>query len=335
MSDRCQWAPTRLQRLGGAFRASRAMLTAVELGVFTELAEEPLDAEALARRLGVRMPAARDFFDALVALELLERHDGRYANTAETDLFLDRHKPSYVGAMAEMQGRRGYQMWASLTDALRSGAPQTDAKGDFAALYQDPVRVRRYLSAMTAASTMAAKALARRFPWERHQTALDVGTAQGCVPVQLALAHAHLRVGGFDLPPARPVFEEYVASFGLADRVTFHGGDFTRDPLPEADVMVMGNLLCDFDLDGKRMLVQKAFSALPEGGALIVYETMIDDDRRGDAGALLTSLGVRLQKRGAFGFTPSECRRWLADAGFGQTWTEPLDEPRTMVVGVK
>ncbi|MDP9452087.1 MAG: acetylserotonin O-methyltransferase [Actinomycetota bacterium] len=328
-------SPEGIQQLGSAFRASKALLSAVELGVFTALADQPLDAAELAERTGIHPRGARDFFDALLALGMLVRTDGHYANTPEADFFLDRRKPSYIGGMAEMQSVSGYRLWSSLTQGLRSGAPQTDAKGDFNRLYEDQSRARRYLQAMTAGSLGSARVIAARFPWQRYQSILDVGTAQGCLPVQVALAHDHLRGGGFDLPAGQPIFEEYVRSFGLTDRLRFFPGDFLADPLPPADVLVLGNILCDLDLTQKSALLAKAHAALPVGGALIVYESIIDDERRHNASALLTSLAMILAKDGAFGFTGADCRRWMHEAGFVDTSVEPLEGPRSMVVGYK
>ncbi len=327
-------APTRIRQLGSAFRSSRVFLSAVELGLFSALGG-PLDACALAERIGIHRRGARDFFDALVALDMLERHDGLYANTGEATVFLDRASSSYIGGMAEMQAARGYDLWGALTSALRTGEPQTEAKGDFRLLYQDPARMRNYLRAMTAGSLEPARSIAGRFPWERFSTFVDVGTAQGCLPVQVALAHEHLSGQGFDLPVVAPLFEELVSSFGLEDRLRFHGGDLATDELPAAEVVVMGNLLCDFGLDDKKMLIGKAHAALPSGGALIVYESLIDDERRHNAGALLASLGMLLQKEVAFGFTGAECRAWMAEAGFTRSYVEALDGPRSMVVGFR
>jgi hypothetical protein len=175
-------APDRIMELGLGFWAAKALLSAVELGLFTELARCPMDGEALRRRLGLHERGARDFFDALVALGMLERRDGVYRNTAETDRFLDRAKPSYIGGILEMANERLYPFWARLTDALRSGRPQSEAGsggGSFEALYQDPARMGGFLRAMTGLSAATARAIATRFPWDRYGTFVDVGTAEG------------------------------------------------------------------------------------------------------------------------------------------------------------
>jgi SAM-dependent methyltransferase len=330
--------PDSILQLGMGFWGSKTLLSAVELGVFTELSAGPLDGEALARRLGLHPRSTRDFLDALVALHTLERNQDRYSNTPQADLFLDRNKPSYVGGMLEMANKRLYPFWGSLTDALRSGEPQNEAKrGEnfFAALYADPGRLEDFLKAMTGISLVTAKAIAEKFPWSQYQTLIDVGCAQGAVPVQVALAHPHLSGGGFDLPAVRPMFEQYVAANGLTDRLRFYPGDFFSDPLPAADVLVMGHILHDWNLDEKRRLLANAYEALPEGGALIVYESLIDDDRRENAFGLLMSLNMLIETPGGFDYTGADCVAWMRNTGFRETRVEHLLGPDSMVVGVK
>ncbi len=330
--------PDRIMQLGFAFWGSKALLSAVELGLFTELAKGPLDAENLRQRLDLHPRNARDFFDALVALGMLERQGDQYMNTPETDLFLDRAKPSYSGGFLEMASVRLYGFWASLTEALRTGQPQNEAKtgGDFfPALYQDPARLKGFAHAMTGISMGTTQVIARRFPWSRYRTFADVGTAEGCLPVQVALAHPHLSGAGFDLPPLGPIFDEYVASFGLRERLRFQGGDFLTDPLPGADVLVMGRVLHDWSLDERRMLLAKAYTALPEGGALLVYETIIDDERRENAFGLLMSLNMLIETPAGADYTRAECAAWMREVGFRETYTEHLLGPDSMVVGIK
>lgn len=330
--------PDLIMQLGFGFWASKTLLSAVELGVFTALAGGPLDFEALRGKLGLHQRSARDFLDTLVALRMLERNDGVYANTAESDLYLDAGKASYVGGILEMANRRLYPFWGNLTEALRTGRPQNEAKagGDFfAAIYASPQGLAGFLNAMTGISLPTAHALAARFPWAGVRSVIDIGAAAGSVPVELALAHPHLEAVGFDLPPVRPVFEAYVAQRGLAGRVRFHGGDFMHEDLPSAEVLVMGHILHDWDLEQKRMLVAKAHAALPRGGALIVYDQMIDDDRRKHAAGLLMSLNMLIETPGGFDYTGADCIGWLQAAGFVSVRQEALVGPYSMVVGVK
>jgi len=331
--------PEQILSLGLAFWGSKTLLSAVEIGLFSELAKGSLDFGTLSERLMLHPRSARDFLDALVALGMLERDGDRYSNTPETDLFLDRAKPSYVGGILEMANARLYPFWGSLTEALRTGEIQNEAKGGgedfFAAIYADPVRLEGFLKAMTGISLGAAMAIANKFPWERYETFVDIGTAQGGLPVQVASTHEHLSGGGFDLPGVGPIFEEYVNSHGLGERLRFYPGDFFADPLPKADVLVMGHILHDWNLEEKKRLLGKAREALPEGGALIVFDAVIDDDRRENAFGLLMSLNMLIETTGGFDYTGADCRSWMHEAGFRETYVEHLVGPDSMVVGIK
>jgi hypothetical protein len=334
-----QATPEAILQLGFAFWGSKTLLSAVELGLFSELAEAgALDGEALRERLGLHPRSARDFFDALVALGMLEREEDRYSNTPATELFLDRAKPSYVAGILEMANARLYPFWGSLTEGLRTGAPQNEAKGGgdfFAALYADPERLAQFARGMSAVSAGAGQAIAAKFPWRDHSSVIDIGCAEGAVPVQIALAHEHVTGGGFDLPPLEPIFDSYVAQFGLGERLSFTAGDFFAGSLPQADVLVMGHILHDWDLEEKRILLKKAYDALPDGGALIVYEAIIDDERRSNAFGLLMSLNMLIETPGGFDYTGADCRAWMQEAGFRESYVEPLVGPDSMVVGIK
>jgi len=233
---------------------------------------------------------------------------------------------------------RLYPQWGGLTEALRTGKQQNEAKGGentFAELYADPKRLKLFLAAMTGGSFQSAQAIAAQFPWRDYQTFVDVGCAQGCLPVQVALAQLHLGGAGYDLPAVGPIFEEYVAGFGLQDRVKFHAGSFFDDPLPKADVIVMGHILHDWDLPTKHMLLRKAYAALPAGGALVVHEAIIDDARCANVFGLLMSLNMLIETAGGFDFTGADCQAWMRDAGFRETRVEHLEGPNSMVVGIK
>ncbi|HWR51622.1 MAG TPA: methyltransferase [Bryobacteraceae bacterium] len=327
--------PDGIMQTALGFMAAKTLLSAVELGLFTELAKGPRDGNTLAESLGLHSRASRDFLDALVATGLLHREDGVYSNSTEADAFLDKNKPTYIGGIIEMANTRLYPIWGKLTDGLRTGQPQSENAPEktFADMYADAERMRHFLSAMTGLSVTTAQAIAARFPWNGYRTFCDIGCAQGAVPVHLALGNSHLTGAGFDLPVVEPVFREYVQSFGLQDRVHFTDGDFFKDPLPSADVLVMGHILHDWDLETKMMLLEKAWKALPKGGSLIVYEMMIDDERRTPPG-LLMSLNMLLETQGGFDYTGADCTGWMKKTGFRDTRVEQLGQ-ESMVVGVK
>jgi hypothetical protein len=326
-------------QLGLGFWGSKTLLSAIELGVFSELASGALSSAELIKKLRLHPRGARDFIDALVALGMLERDGELYRNTTETDQFLVRGKLGYIGGMLEMANERLYPFWGSLTEALQTGMPQNEMKtggaGLFEAVYGDPARLRLFLGAMTGLSMGASHAIAHKFNWKDYQTVVDVGGAQGGLLVQLCLTHPHLRGSNFDLPVVGPIFEEYVAANGLSDRLSFLPGSFFEDPLPAADVITMGHILHDWDLEQKRMLLDKAYQALPEGGALIVFESLIDDERRKNAFGLLMSLNMLVETPGGFDYTGKDCSEWMKAAGFKPASVVPLVGPDSMVVGVK
>jgi hypothetical protein len=326
-------------QVGLGFWGSKTLLSAIELGVFTELAKGPEEFAALRDRLGLHPRSAADFFDALVALGFLHRSGGTYSNTPETSLFLDRAKPSYIGGILEMANHRLFGFWNHLTTALKTGKPQNEAaRGGsdvFGQLYADPARLREFLHAMTGISHGANLAMALEFPWKEHKSFVDVGTAQGDLAVQIALANPHLRGIGFDLPQVAPIFEEYTAQTRTNERLSFVPGDFFKSDLPKADVVLMGHILHDWDLPTKKMLVKKAYEAVPERGALVVYESIIDDDRSKNVFGLLMSLNMLIETPGGFDYTAADCMGWMKEAGFRETRAQHLVGPDSMVVGIK
>jgi hypothetical protein len=331
--------PESILQVGLGFWPAKVLLSAVEMELFTDLAKGPQSLESLRGRLGLHPRSARDFLDALVALGFLRRSGGQYSNSPETDIFLDKHKPSYIGGLLEMANHRLYGFWNHLTEALRTGLPQNEIRGGgapvFEALYADPARLKSFLAAMTGVSHGANLTIASKFPWAGYKTFADIGAAQGDLAVQIALANPHLSGIGFDLAEVGPIFEEYVEWNGVAGRVRFAPGSFFEQPLPRADVILMGHVLHDWGIDDKRMLLRKAYDALSEGGALIVYESIIDDDRSKNAFGLMMSLNMLIETPAGFDYTGADCQGWMKEAGFRETRVEHLVGPDSMVIGIR
>jgi SAM-dependent methyltransferase len=330
--------PASILQLGTAFQASKTLLSAVSLGVFTELALGKQPAAELAERLGLHGRGARDFFDALVALGMLQRHDGVYGNTPETDLYLDNAKPTYIGGLLEMCDRRLYGHWERLTDALVTGRPQNEASGGgdhFAAIYADPARLEMFLRAMTGVSRALGRAIGEAFDWSARRSFVDAGCAQGGFPVEIARMQPHLTGIGFDLPLVGPIFDAFVRENGLSDRLRFQGGDVFHDKLPGADVVVMGHMLHGWDLAGKMRLLQAAHEALPAGGAVLIYDAMIDDERRHNVGGLMMSLNMLIETWGGYDYAGADCLGWMKDAGFRDCRVVTLPGNHGMAIGTK
>jgi hypothetical protein len=231
-----QLTPDSILQVGLGFWPSKILLSAVEMELFTDLAKGPQSLESIRGRHGLHPRSARDFLDALVALGFLLRTGGEYSNTPATDTFLDKHKPSYIGGLLEMANQRLYGYWSHLTEALRTGQPQNEARGGgvplFEALYADPARLKSFLAAMTGISHGANMAIASKFPWSGYKTFADIGAAQGDLATQIALANPHLSGIGFDLAEVGPIFEEYVEHNSVADRVRFVAGNFLSSGSP-------------------------------------------------------------------------------------------------------
>jgi hypothetical protein len=336
--DKIASTPDRIVSLGIAFRESKTLLSAIELDVFTVLAEGPLGLDELAARAGVHSRGARDFFDALVSLHILDRNKaGHYRNTPDTDLYLDRRKPTYIGGELEFANARQFGSWGRLTEALRSGTPQSGSRGteNYHAYYADAAILENVARGMTGGTLRVADAIAERFPWRDYATLIDIGTSQGCLPVRVALAHPHITGGGVDLPPLKRLFEDYVRKHAISGRLRFYPGDFFEDPLPKADVLVMGRVLHNWNLATKMVLLRKAYDALPRGGALIVYERLIDDERRVSTAGLMASLNMLVMTPGGFDYTGADCIGWMNNAGFNNMHVESLTTDHSMVVGRK
>ena len=319
-----------LIRLGMGFWASKVLFSAIELNVCTDLAAYgSATAAELVRRLGIHGRGSLDFFDALVSLGVLERDGGVYDNAPIAALHLDRARPdSYLGPFFEFAGAEWYPAWQTLTDALRTGKPQNNGKDfttdPFTAIYDDLGRVRRFQQMQSSMSLGPTLALAEHFPWVDYQTVADIGCSEGAFLIRLLRRHTHLTGVGFDLPRVGPHFTDAVGNADLAGRIAFVEGDFFTDSLPEADVLSFGHILHDWDIPTRRMLLRKAYEALPAGGTVILREALIDDDRRSDPLPLLVSLHMLIETPGGSDYTGADGCGWLADAGFRDMRVEPL-----------
>ncbi|GGX79908.1 methyltransferase [Streptomyces minutiscleroticus] len=319
-------SPTSVARtllaLNTAYFQAKVLQSAVELGLFGVLAEKPASADALCTRLGLHPVRAADFLDALVGLGLLERKDGRYANRPGVAEFLTPGGPRYLGDSIAQHARLHYRAWASLTQVL-SGESVLDQK-DFRKDFQDLDNVRRLMGHMDVFNSFVAHELDRCIDWARYSTFLDVGGARGNVAAHLVRTHGHLAGGVFDLPAVEPLFDEHMAALGTAEKVRFTAGDFFADPLPRADVIILGHVLHDWPPTARETLVKRVHDAVEPGGIIVVYDAMLDDDRQ-DARSLLQSLNCSIMRDGGSEYTVGECRGYVERAGFRFESAERID----------
>jgi predicted O-methyltransferase YrrM len=334
---------SRIIQTGFGFWSSKVLLTAVKLELFTVLGARAMTGVELGNALGLHPRGIWDFFDALVALRFLTRDgDGpqaRYANTDETRIFLDKHSPEYVGGMLEMCNDRLFRFWTDLEAALKTGQPQNEVKHSqkpmFEELYADLPRLEQFMGAMTGISRANFAALADKFDFSPYRTLCDVGGATGLLSILVAKRHPHLRCTSFDLPAVAPIAEKTIRREGLADRVTVAAGNFFTDPLPKADVVTMGMILHDWNLEKKKHLIKLAYDALPDGGAFIAVENLIDDARRDNSFGLLMSLNMLIEFGDAFDFTGADFWSWAREAGFRRYEVLHLAGPCSAAIAYK
>ncbi len=335
--------PSYIMQTATAFWASKVLLTAVELEVFSTLGDGNLTATQLGATLGLHPRGIYDFFDALVALKFLERDgdgpEGKYRNTPQTAAFLNRNSPAYIGGLPEMLNSRLFGFWNELGTALKTGRPQNETrhggKSVFEELYGNQASLGEFLDAMTGFQAANFTALAEKFDFTKYRTVGDVGGALALLSRIIAARHPHLTFTSFDLPPVKPLAQEKIRAAGMEGRITAAAGDFFADDLPKADVVTMGNILHDWDLEKKKILIGKAYAALPPGGAFIAIENVIDDARRENAFGLLMSLNMLIEFGDAFDYTGADFRNWCGAAGFQRFDLIRLAGPTSAVIAYK
>ncbi len=335
--------PSAILQTAFSFWSSKVLLTAVEFGVFTKLAGCKLTGAELGAELKLHPRGIADFFDALVAMKFLGREgDGtsaKYFNTPDGALFLDEKSPRYIGGVLVMLNARLFKFWNDLPEALRNGLPQNETKGGgkgiFEELYSDPVKLEQFLGAMTGISRLNFEALAEKFDFSRYKTLCDIGGATGLLCIETAKKYPHLKCTSFDLPPVEPVAKKSIAAAGLSGRVGTASGDFFKDPLPKADVITMGMILHDWNLEKKMHLIRAAYDALPPGGALVAVEALIDDARRENVQGLLMSLNMLIEFGDAFDYSGADFKKWCGEAGFKRFEIIHLAGPSSAAVAYK
>lgn len=338
-----QLDPSHIMQTATAFWASKVLLTAVELDLFTTLGDEKLSAPQLGEKLGLHPRGTYDFFDALVALKFLDRDgdgpEGQYKNTPQTAAFLSKKSPTYIGGVPEMLNARLFSFWNDLGTALKTGKPQNEVKHGgkslFEELYANQASLGTFLDAMSAFQAANFSILAEKFDFTKYKTVSDVGGALALLSRIVGARHPHLTFTSFDLPPVEPLAQKHIKAAGMEGRITAVAGDFFQDELPPADVITMGNVLHDWNLDRKKLLIRKAYDALSPGGAFIAIENLIDDGRRENAFGLLMSLNMLIETGDGFDYTGADFRGWCGEVGFKRSEIISLAGPTSAAIAYK
>ena len=335
--------PSKIMQIGMGFWASKTLLTAVNMELFTHLAKGALPGSEIQSKLNLNKRSLYDFLDTLVALGFLNRvglkESAVYTNTEDSNLFLDKNKPSYIGGILEMSNNRLYPFWNDLEEGLKTGKPQNETKNGgkplFEEIYANEDRLREFIHVMGGVQAGNFMALANNFDFSNYQTLCDIGGSGANLSIHVVKNNDHMRCISFDLPPVYPIATDNVNKMGLSDKITIQSGDFFTDEFPKSDIITMGNVLHDWGVKDKIMLIQKAYNALPKGGALIVIENIIDNSRNKNVFGLMMSLNMMIETDEGFDFTADDFKEWANEVGFNEISVLPLSGPSSAIIAFK
>jgi hypothetical protein len=340
-----QPTPSSIMQIGTGFWASKILLSAINFELFTKLAATPGKSGAeIKADLGLKCSDRHvyDFLDALTAFQFLQREgvwdNARYSNGVDTNVFLDKNKPSYIGGLLEMMNNRLYGFWGNLEEGLRTGEPQNEVKNGkdfFGLIYQDPVKLREFINAMSGIQMGNFMTFAQKFDFSKYKTLTDIGGSAGLLSIMVAKHHQHMQCTTVDLYPVEPIAKETIQRFQLSERVKTGSIDFFKDSFPGCDIITMGNILHDWDEEHKLMLMKKAFEALPEGGAFVAIEGVIDDERKKNVFGMMMSLNMLIETGTGFDYTFTDFNGWAKQVGFESTDLIPLAGPSSAAVAYK
>ncbi|MES2329500.1 MAG: methyltransferase [Bacteroidota bacterium] len=337
-------SPAGIMQIGTGFWASKILLSAIKFQVFTKLAERKMSGKEMKASLNLNCTDRHfyDFLDSLTAFGFLTREGlletAIYSNSPDTDTFLDKNKPSYIGGILEMMNNRLYKFWGDLEEGLISGLPQNEAKEGqdfFGLIYQDPNKLREFINAMSGIQMGNFMAFAQKFDFSKYTSLTDMGGSAGLLSLMVAKHQAHMSCTTIDLPPVVPIASETIEKFHLTDRVKAQSGDFFADAFPHSDIITMGNILHDWDEEKKIMLMKKAYEALPEGGAFVAIEGIIDDERKQNVFGMMMSLNMLIETGTGFDYTFADFNNWAKKVGFRSTSLLPLAGPSSAAIAYK
>ena len=323
---------------------NKTLRAGIELELFTLLAKGALSGEEIKTHLSLHGRGLDDFLDTFVGLGILSRDgngkDARYSNTEEVSLFLVKDSPQYIGDVLEYKMREIEQYWGELPRALKTGRPQRQdikdtGKDLFQLNYDSTQKRKRFIGGMNLGQMASFKEFIKKFDFSAYQTLCDIGGANALFSILVALEHQHMKLFTFDLPALEPITREKIADSGLSDRITVVKGNFFENEFPKADVITMGNILHDWNLEEKKLLMGKAYDAIPPGGALVVIESLIDNQRKENIIGLLMSLHMLLVTEGGFDFTAADFDGWAREIGFEKTVYMPLSSESNAIIAYK
>lgn len=325
--------PSPVLELIEAFRHSKAMFAAVSLGVFDSLVDRPKSLGDLAAELNVNADALERLLDACVGLDLLRRSGSQYENTPAATAYLTKTSPRRLTGYINFSNVATWKLWANLEDAVREGTHRWQQtygwEGPiFSHFFNTEESKREFLMGMHGFGLISSPHVVNAFDLGRFTRFVDLGGATGHLAIAACQRYPHLRATVFDLADAMPLAGEIVAGSPVADRIDILSGDFFSDSLPEGDLYAVGRILHDWSEEKILSLLGRIYQALPSGGAILVAEKILHDDKSGPPWAQMQNLNMLTCTEGKER-TLGEYEALLKQAGFediqGCRTPSPLD----------
>jgi acetylserotonin N-methyltransferase len=315
------------------------MFAATSLGVFDRLEKSPATAAELASNLGANVDALERLLDACIGLALLTRDGKVYANTPASSVYLCSSSPRRLTGYVNYSDAVGWKLWDNLADAVREGThrwKQTYGQDGpiFSHFFRNEHDRREFLMGMHGQGMLSSPAVADAFDLSRFRRLADLGGATGHLAVAACKRWPQLHAIVFDLPMAVPLATELVGASGVGDRVEIVAGDFFVDPLPVADIYTLGRIIHDWADDKIHRLLTAIYERLPSGGALLVAEKMLDDDKTGPSWAVMQSLNMLVCTEGKER-TLGEYRELLQGIGFAKVEGRRTESPLDAILAIK
>lgn len=321
------------------FRASKTAFTAVSLGIFDVLHEQPLTLVQLTRKLNADESALERLLGACVALRLLNLSDGTYRNEPSAERYLRVQSPETLSGYVLYSNRVLYPMWGQLGEAVKEGTNRWEqvfgSKANlFDHFFATEDEKRTFLAGMHGVGLLSSPAAVGAFDLSRFQRMVDVGGGTGHLVMEACRQYHDLRGAIFDLPSVKTVATEYVHAAGLDGRIDVLDGDFFEDALPSADLYAMGRIIHDWSDDKVGPLLRKIHASLPKGGALLICEKLLNDERDGPATAYLQSLNMLICTDGRER-TAAEYEGLVKSAGFRELQVQRTGQPVDAMLALK
>ncbi len=338
MSEESVPDPAPVLDLVSAFRKSKVLFTACELGVFDALKAGPQSAGALAAQLKCSADALGRLLGAAAMLGLLTRSDGGFANTPAATAYLTTDSPRRMLGYINYSSAVLWKMWDNLPGAIVEGThrwKQTYGLDGaiFSHFFRTDWQRREFIQGMHAYGLMSSPKVVDAVDLGRFKTFADLGGATGHLTVAACRRWPNLRGVVFDLDEVIPITKEFIPA-DVAERIDVIGGDFFADELPNADLYALGRIIHDWSEPKIELLLAKILAALPSGGAVFLAEKVLDDAKTGPEWAVLQHLNMLTVAEGKER-TEGEYAELLRGAGFAEVSCVRTDSPLDVVMGVK